>query len=530
MRKLICTLFSGLLLTSVWAQTERVYVVTDRTAYLSGDRVWCSLFCMDQNGLPSLKSAVAYLELVSAEGTGAEAKIALLQGRGCGEFTLPPQLPTGNYRLMAYTALEGGDAAQMGSRLLSIYNPFSVARVKEGVVAQESPVKSILEPETGQGIELHVPARIRAEKPFSVALTGTASDLTLSVFHVDGLEQVPVATLDAFLKDFPVSANGAAPWEYDGEVIGGTVSGAPVESIAILSSAGSPDDTYFTRVEEDGSVRFATGNIYGDREMVCAVPEAGEHVRIRLESPYQHPEGKDLPILCLHDSQFEALVSRKSALSTLYGADTLYTFLPRREDLLLSGVSWERYHLDDYTRFNSVQEIVVEILPGVRLRKGRFEVSVADGSKTTRRFRENVLVMMDGVVIPDMQMLLNLDAMLLDDVYVCAEPIISGYLTYDGIVNFVSKKNYVKTLNFPENVYVLDFKGVRYPLAYLGKVPGGKDLRQLLYWHPALTMKAGETVRIPLVSPAYTGKFCVIAEGLSATGEAVRAVRYFEVE
>jgi hypothetical protein len=109
-------------------------------------------------------------------------------------------------------------------------------------------------------------------------------------------------------------------------------------------------------------------------------------------------------------------------------------------------------------------------------------------------------------------------------------PINPAHRTYEDIVNFVSKKNHVKTPNFPENVHGLDLKGVRYPLAYLGKVPGGKDLRQLLYWHPSLTMKAGETVRIPLVSPAYTGKFCVIAEGLSATGEAVRAVRYFEVE
>ena len=529
MKKLICTLFSGLLLTSVWAQTERVYVVTDRTAYLSGDRVWCSLFCMDQNGQPSLKSAVAYLELVSAEGTGAEAKIALLQGRGCGEFTLPPQLPTGNYRLMAYTALEGGDAAQMGSRLLSIYNPFSVARVKDGVVAQESPVNSVLEPETGQGIELHVPARIRAEKPFSVALNGNAADLTLSVFHVDGLEQVPVTTLDAFLKDFPVPASSAAPWEYDGEVIGGTVSGAPVESIAILSSAGSPDDTYFTRVEEDGSVRFATGNIYGDREMVCAVPEAGDHVRIRLESPYQHPEGKDLPILCLHDSQFEALVSRKSALSTLYGADTLYTFLPRREDLLLSGVSWERYHLDDYTRFNSVQEIVVEILPSVRLRKGRFEVSVADGSKTTRRFRENVLVMMDGVVISDLSLLENMDAMLLEDVELYNEDIAMGGLTYNGCVNFTTKKNYVKAMQFPSNVRVVDFKGVCYPVAYLGAPVSGTDYRPLLYWNPLMKVAAGESLVIPLTAPSTAGTFRMIAEGLTADGKPIHEVFDFEI-
>lgn len=530
MKKLICTLLYLFLFTAVHAQTERVYVVTDRLSYLSGDRVWCSLFCLDESGQLSLRSAVAYVELISIEGTGAEAKMALLGGRGCGELVLPPQLPTGNYRLVAYTAFEGSEGALLGSRVISVYNPFSLARVKGGVEVSAAPVISPEVADLSDGIQVSVPSRIRMERPFTLVVNGVASDLAVSVYCLDGLDQVPASTLETFLQSFPLQAQHQAAWEYDGEVIRGTVSGAPEGSVAILSSAGAPDDTYFSQVEPDGTVRFATGNIYGDREMVCAVPDAGDQVRIRLESPFLHPSGGEIPALGLHESQYTALIGRKNALSTLSGADTLYTFLPRREDLLLSGVSWERYHLDDYNRFHTVQEIVVEILPTVRLRRDHLEVSVSDGTQSTHRFKDKVLVMMDGVVISDLQLLLNLDAMLLEDVYVCTEPIVSGYLSYDGVVNFVSKKNYVKALNFPENVYVLDFKGVSYPLAYLGAAPKGRDVRRLLYWNPVLKIKAGETVRIPLVSPAYEGKFCVVAEGLSATGRAVRALSVFEVE
>ena len=60
---------------------ERIYIVTDRNAYIAGDMVYCSLFVVDETGAQSNFSAVSYLELISAEGTAVEAKIGLFAGR-----------------------------------------------------------------------------------------------------------------------------------------------------------------------------------------------------------------------------------------------------------------------------------------------------------------------------------------------------------------------------------------------------------------------------------------------------------------
>ena len=81
---------------SVAAPTERIFVSTDRSAYLAGDAVWCSLTCLDENGLYSNASAISYVELVSEEGTACTAKIGLLQGRGAGSFRIPVTTPTGD--------------------------------------------------------------------------------------------------------------------------------------------------------------------------------------------------------------------------------------------------------------------------------------------------------------------------------------------------------------------------------------------------------------------------------------------------
>jgi hypothetical protein len=124
----------------------------------------------------------------------------------------------------------------------------------------------------------------------------------------------------------------------------------------------------------------------------------------------------------------------------------------------------------------------------------------------------------------------DFDAMLLEDVDLYRQAVVIGGLSYNGVVNFITKKNYVTSLLFPENVRVIDFKGVSYPVAY----PGGvvkpeKDLRQLLYWHPALELEAGAPLYIPLILPAYQGHFRAVAEGWLEDGTPVRAEFAFEI-
>ena len=532
-RLLICSVFCLLGILSR-AGTERVFVLTDRSAYLSGDRVWCSLFCVDENGSLSPQSAVAYLELVSADGSAAQAKIGLLEGRGAGEFPIPAGAPTGNYRLMAYTSLEGGEASLCGSRLLSVYNTSSLARVKGGVLPAAKP-EAVLQEDIREGVGIQIPVIVRRGESLKLTIDGVSGDLCVSVYHEDGLSQVRNGSLGEFLGQFPVAPDPAGLLEYDGEIIRGSVLNSNGSGKAILSSSGSTDDIYVCTTGDDASLLFQTGNIYGDLELVCEMMDAGEDVRIRLQDPFQHPEAGEIPVLCLDESLSEGLTLGKRSLSAVIAADTLVRFLPRRKDQFLQTEDMTRLHLDDYTRFPSVKEIVVELLPSVRIRtrhgRKELELAIPDGSSSKVAFKDHILVMMDGVVISDFSQLLSLDAMLLEDVYTCTERIVVGPTFFNGAINFVSKKNYVTALNFPSNVCVVDFKGVRYPVAYLGAVlPEEEDLRQLLYWHPSLLVKEAESAAIELKAPDYAGRFCVVVEGLSSEGEPVRAISHFEVE
>lgn len=547
MKKSILTLILAACLALPVLAQDRIFVVTDRSTYLAGDLVYCSLFCVDEKGGMSDFSAVSYLELISPEGTAAEAKVGLFGGRGAGWFRIPLNAPTGNYALVAYTARS--QVAPGSARTLAVFNTTSQARIKDGVkIVPESQFTPFLPADKAPegGLSLTLPARVRTGREATLVIDGLDqdADLAVSIYHEDGLAPADDKTLSGFLNGQP-AAPGNRLGEYEGEIVYATVEGLSQgtslvdnEVTAFLSSAGAPANLYIGRNSSDGRLQFFTGNIYGDRELVCEVSAmSGQQCHINLASPFIHPESPALQQLVLSSAQRNALVARKASLQAQLATaeDTLTRFLPKREDLLLEGNAYVRYHLDDYTRFPTIQEICVEFVRELQFvrRDGRWRIRmvVTDATESRKYLQENVLVMMDGVVVTDHNLLADFDAMLLEDIDIYTQNIILGGVSFNGIVNFITKKNYVTALHFADNVRVVDFKGVSYPIAYPGGVPSqGQDRRQVLYWHPALEMEAGQARRIPITAPAYAGRFRVVAEGWKADGTPIRAEYSFEVE
>ena len=548
-------LCAGILQGAAAVPVERIYVSTDREVYVAGDAVWCSLTCLDGNGRFSNESAVSYLELVSEAGTACTAKIGLLEGRGAGSFRIPVTAPTGTYRLVAYTAVNAGEEGtpwMAGSRLLTVFNTTSAARVPDGVEILDEPAyESLPQPEAAPQGALQLSARTRLPKGAPAALVlsngGSRASVSLSVRHEDDLR--PAAqenSPESFLKALPADVRlrpGANPvTEYDGEIVTARLLGARAESDyteATLSTAGDPASLYIGRADGTDIIRYHTSNIYGNREIVSEVSQLDrKEGYIDFESPFIHPEAGTLPKLLLSPVQRQDLVSRKAALRAEKNLriDTLTTFMTRRKDLLLESVDHRRYHLDDYNRFPSVREVLVEIIPELSLRRVKdvwqLQLVVSDAVQSRFDRTGSILVMMDGVVLSDLDLLLDFDAMLLEDVDIYLQSFVCGKVAYHGLVNFITKKNYVTALHFPANVRVVDFQGVAYPVAYNGAVPEGEgqDLRQLLYWHPVLNLDAGSDYRIEIHTPGYAGRFKAVAEGFTEDGKPVYQEFAFEVE
>ena len=287
-------LFFLLLPLCAGAQTtvvEKTYISTDREIYVSGDKIWCSAFCVDAaNGLrPSSLSAIAYVEIVSEDGTLESGKIALSEGRGAGTIEIPATAPTGNYRIVAYTAYTkntpGFNPQEHISKTISIFNTSTKERVKNGVkILSDSEYDALRTPagtpastpagthttgthssstynagtHTAAGA-LSIAYHRNAEGYLEVVLTNNSAapaDLSLSLSNRDGIIPPDNTSIDAFMGAAASAAQAAAGAEsaaarasaraasataataeaaelpeYEGEIIRGRIAGATTDEI-----------------------------------------------------------------------------------------------------------------------------------------------------------------------------------------------------------------------------------------------------------------------------------------------------------
>jgi hypothetical protein len=543
-------LFALPALTGAEPLRERVYISTDRDVYVAGDAVWLSAWCVDAGaGRLSSFSKVAYVEVHSPTGLVQTAKIALDGGRGAGRLTLPTTLPTGNYRLFAYTrrgAAETGFDPSAGARTLSVFNTFSTERIADGVeVVAQAPAA---QPAAAAGT-----LEIRAGSAFTADTTsltlvnrGTAAvSFSLSVRHDDGIPAPAGAHVADFVRALHAlpaargfDADADAVSEYEGEIIRARVSGtdgkglrALTDKIAFLSAPGTGENLYTEMVDADGDVVFYTGNIYGDRELFLEIEqaEAARNSHLELVSPFLNLPAGEIPTLPLWEGWRSALELRGLAmqLEKNFGADTLYAALPTRTHHIFDERERVRYILDDYTRFPVMEELFIEFIPELRARRvnGRRELQARVSDQLGGYYfpSSNALVLLDGIPILDHERIFAYDPLLVKYIDIYQSSYFFGARSYAGVVNFVTYKGTLPSMQFADNVRVVDFQGCSLPLAYTGESLDGEypDYRQTIYWHPTLTLAPGEEMVIQCKTPAYGGRFEAVAEGLDAQGEAV---------
>jgi hypothetical protein len=87
------------------ALQEKVFVHTDKTAYLTGEIMWFKVYVVDGvNNKPLNLSKVVYVDVLDdTQNPLMQAKVALRNGIGSGSLYIPVSANCGNYRLRSYT-------------------------------------------------------------------------------------------------------------------------------------------------------------------------------------------------------------------------------------------------------------------------------------------------------------------------------------------------------------------------------------------------------------------------------------------
>ncbi len=136
---------------------EKVYLHTDRDYYYSGDDIWFKAYLIDaSNNQLTNHSNNLHVELISTAAKVIDSRVVKIEnGLGNGDFSLPRDLPSGQYRLRAYTNYmrNFGDRAFL-IKDISIFNPLdSIDSQEDSKVLVENKIEITFFPEGGSLVD-----------------------------------------------------------------------------------------------------------------------------------------------------------------------------------------------------------------------------------------------------------------------------------------------------------------------------------------------------------------------------------------
>ena len=184
-------------------------------------------------------------------------------------------------------------------------------------------------------------------------------------------------------------------------------------------------------------------------------------------------------------------------------------------------------YLSDYIELKDIREVVKEILTEVVLeRRNKESILKVLSANPYEEFKNQALIIIDGVPFYDIEKLLNVKASEVERVDIIKNRYFySGYI-FEGIVSFVTKKGNLSSLEFDDSVYRRVFEGcqpesVFYSPDYSDQAASESripDFRNTLYWSPEVELSADGKATVGFFTSDEAGEYTIIVEGIDSEG------------
>ncbi|MFN8348155.1 MAG: hypothetical protein U0X91_24350 [Spirosomataceae bacterium] len=310
--------------------------------------------------------------------------------------------------------------------------------------------------------------------------------------------------------------------------------GTPAKYIdTYLAAPGKRAQLFVATSDSLGRVFYEMKHFFGAKEIIVQTnTQRDSTYRIEISSPYSEKfSSYTLPPFSFDAGWKNALLARSINMQTRNA------FLPKSaqqaitnetDTLAFFGIPDEKYLLDAYTRFPTVEEVMREYVPGVAVRKrqGKFIFRVYDQLQSNIPFEEEPLIMLDGVPVFDTDKILAFDPLKIRKLEVIDGKYFLGPVSFSGIVSYTTYKGDLGGFPLDPRATVLSYEGVqprkefyapRYDLAEQQKsrVP---DFRNLLYWAPQLLTDVQGKQSISFYTSDQVGTYKVVIQGMTQNG------------
>lgn len=545
---------------------ENLILNTDRTIYITGEKVWFDVITMNsRTNTPARNSKVVYVEFLDKNNFPLrQLKVGVENFSGSSVFTIPDNLASGNYVIRAYTNwMQNWQADQFCHVTISVVNPFgnfeslnllATTALPESVNGEPGASKNSVNSESEnlgkiiykiipdkqeytsrEKVKLIIAATDETGKPiesdFSVSIT--KSGLVISdVMRESGSEnlQTPLSM---------ISKNEDPQYlpELEGHLIYGTIrmkeTGEPLKNSGIsLSYVGKIARCQFSNTNAEGDFYFVVSEP-GTSEIVIQPldPEISGYY-IDLKQSFNSNFSNYQPSLFKIDSTNidqinNAVISMQ--INNLYEPfRQKMQSTPKKVVPDFYGKPENTVLMSDYIELSTIREVVKEIIPNVYTLKqsGKLELKLINKFQSLP-FENKPLVLVDGVPMYDFEKVLVINSKEIERADVINKRYFFSDFIFDGILSFVTKKGNLSAMEFDNTIFRQVYEGcqlteVFYAPDYstdslkLNRIP---DYRNTLYWNPNIkTGKDGNSL-VEFYTSDESASYTIVVRGISANGK-----------
>ncbi|MDR2231977.1 MAG: hypothetical protein LBE56_02495 [Tannerella sp.] len=535
------------------AQTrERVYVQTDKQSYLSGELLWLKLYTTDADGKLQVLSKIGYVELIRDSIPEVQIKVDIQNGTGAGWIELPVMLPTGYYRMIAYTRYMRNEGENIFfEKKIAVINPVHQnAFLNANEATTTFSFASYEKNNASFGLSTNKSSFRKRDKG-EIRLNGLPAEnisLGISIAGLDpSLETTP--TIDKWLHQLETQGKPAMEArylpEYEGAIIDGTMvdirtgaSAADENALCLLSFPGPELQLFAGQPFTSGDVSFYTQCVTGKKELTTtAIASSDKKYRINLQSSYATHSPELLPDLMPDSTWLEYLKIRNLSIQVTYAflADSLSKI--RELATCSSLLPQKRYVLDNYTRFPNMEEVFIEFITNAGIRRTDAGRKFSMLNELTGNNSTNTLVLLDNVPVTDHELMINYNPLTIKMIDMYFGRYVFGGYAFDGVIAFYSYDNDYPGITFSENTQVFDYEGTQ-PYRYFyaphygetGATSPLPDFRHTLLWEPDVNTNGQQTMIIPFTTSDIPGKYVITIEGAGENGSVFHARQTIVVE
>lgn len=315
--------------------------------------------------------------------------------------------------------------------------------------------------------------------------------------------------------------------------------------LAYLSILGKTNHLYNTLSDANGKLTFHTKKIFGPVELVLQTNNRKDSLyKIELDERY-HPDyasaNSSLPFNLSENSRNTLLNnSFTMQVQNVYSADKLRTFTNLESDtaLFYGNASDQKYLLDKYTRFPTMEEVLKEYVSQVYVKKnsGQFQFTTYNVAQKYY-LTDPPLVLLDGVPVFDEDKIVKFDPLKVKELDVVSKKYYLGPASFGGVLNFSSYKKDLAGFDLHPDALLINYEGLQQkrefyspvydnPEARASRLP---DFRNLLYWSPDVKTDLNGKTQIDFYTSDQKGKYTIVLQGLADGGRAGFKTINFEV-